>query len=129
MSIEDRVENNTKPKIKSFKDLKVWQESMGLAKDIYKILETFPKEEKFILCSQMKRAVISIPSNIAEGFRRRHNKEYKQFINIALGSSAELETQLILAKDLGFISSNGLNALITKLDYICRMLVNLSKKL
>ncbi len=116
-------------KIRDFKDLKVWQESMALVKEVYRVSILFPKDEQFILCSQMKRAAISIPSNIAEGFRRKHNKEYNRFINIALGSSSELETQLILAKDLNFIKENDLVKLLEKLDYICRMLVNLSKKL
>lgn len=116
-------------KIKDFKDLKVWQESMSLAREIYRVTKLFPKEEQFILCSQMKRSAISIPSNIAEGFRRKYNKEYNQFINIALGSSAELETQLILSKDFKFISNDDFLKILEKIDYICRMLVNLSKKL
>ena len=116
-------------KIRDFKDLKVWQESMTLVREIYRVTKLFPKDEQFILSSQMKRAAISIPSNIGEGFRRKHNKEYKQFINIALGSSAELETQLVLAKDLSFIRNDDLSKILEKLDYICRMLMNLSKKL
>jgi four helix bundle protein len=81
----------------SFKDLKVWQRGVDLTLEVYKLCKQMPKEEKFGLCSQMQRAAVSIPSNIAEGYRRNNRQEYKQFCGIALGSSAELETQLIVA--------------------------------
>ena len=80
-------------KIKNFQDLRIWQIGIEVVKDIYILTKKFPKEELYGLISQMRRSAISIPSNIAEGFRRYHNKEYKQFLYIALGSCAELETQ------------------------------------
>ena len=88
----------------NFKELLVWQKSRELVKEIYLVTEKFPKEEQFGLISQLRRAAISIPSNIAEGCGRRTNKDTKRFIEIAQGSSFEVETQLILAYDLGFIS-------------------------
>ena len=86
--------------LQSYKELQVWQRSIELVKEIYKITKEFPKEELYGLVSQMRRAVISIPSNIAEGYRRRSLGEYIRFLSIADASSAELETQLIIAKDL-----------------------------
>jgi len=115
--------------IKNFKDLRVWQKGIELVKEVYKITGNFPKEELYGLSSQIRRAAISVPSNIAEGFRRRHNKEYKQFLSISLGSCAEVETQVIIAKELSYIDKNTEEFLMDKIDHICGMLVNLSKKL
>ena len=89
----------------------------------------FPKEELYGLTSQMRRSAVSIPSNIAEGFRRYHNKEYKQFLYIALGSCAELETQIIIANELDYINETDKTELIEKIKYICRMTVKLINKL
>ena len=86
--------------LKSYKELIVWQKSIKLVMEIYKITNEFPKSETYGLSSQMQRAVISIPSNIAEGYTRKNLKEYIQFLHIAYGSSAELETQLIIAREL-----------------------------
>ncbi len=85
------------------KDLDVWKKSIKLVKKIYKITRSFPKDENFALVSQIKKSAISIPSNIAEGCARKSDKELIQFLYIALGSIAELETQLIISKELGFI--------------------------
>jgi four helix bundle protein len=83
-----------------YTDLIVWQKAFLLAEKIYLITEDFPAEERYGLTSQMRRAAVSIPSNIAEGYRRRHHQEWRQFVHIAFGSAAELETQLLLAKKL-----------------------------
>jgi four helix bundle protein len=88
----------------SYRDLIIWQKSMKLTKDIYSIVNNFPKEEIYGLTSQVKRCAISIPSNIAEGRGRSSNKEFVRFLQISLGSLYELETQLELARELGFIS-------------------------
>jgi four helix bundle protein len=82
----------------NFKELQVWQKGMELVNFIYEITGKFPKSEMYILASQMQRAAISIPSNIAEGHRRNHRQEYVQFLGIALGSAAELETQILISK-------------------------------
>ena len=116
-------------KIRTFRDLRVWQKGITLVKEIYKITKDFPKEEQYGLTSQMKRASISIPSNLAEGFRRRYNKEHKQFLSIALGSCAELETQVVIAKELSFLDENNEKILLELLNHICGMIVNLDKKL
>lgn len=86
-----------------YKDMEVWKYSRQLVVDIYKLVERLPKDEVFGLSSQIKRSVISIPSNIAEGCSRYSDKDTSKFIDIAIGSIAELDTQLILAEDLGFI--------------------------
>jgi len=116
-------------KIRTFRDLKVWQKGIELVKEVYKITSNFPKEEQYGLVSQLRRASISVPSNIAEGFRRKHAKEHKQFLNIALGSCAELETQIFIAKELGYINEQNEQALVGLLNHICGMTVNLSKKI
>lgn len=87
-------------KMKSHKELIVWQKSMRLVEEVYKITQKLPKSEVFGLSSQMQRAAIAIPSNIAEGAKRGHKLEYIQFLRVANGSAAELETQLILAEKL-----------------------------
>ena len=117
-------------KIKSYTDLLVWQKSMELVKKVYVITKTFPKEEIYGLTSQMRRASVSIPSNIAEGFMRQHKPEMIQFLFISLGSCGELHTQLVIAKELGFITDGQLNHLTTNhLFFISRMLQNLIKSL
>ena len=116
-------------KIKSFKDLRIWQKGIEIVSDIYISTKNFPKEELFSLTSQLRRSAISIPSNIAEGFKRFHNKEYKQFLFITLGSCAELETQIIIAKELKYINENEEAKLVEKLDHIGKMISSLIKKL
>lgn len=86
--------------IREYKDLIVWQKSILLVKEIYVVTGLLPKEEVYNLSSQMRRAALSIPSNIAEGYCRRGKKEYMQFLGIASGSAAELETQIIVAKEI-----------------------------
>jgi len=93
--------------IHSYKDLTVWKRAMELVMAIYELTENFPKSEQYGLTSQMRRAVISIPSNIAEGRRRGHRKEFIQFLSNAYGSGAELETQIEIAKQLS--ETKGLN--------------------
>lgn len=90
-------------KITTFTDLNAWKESHKLVLIIYKITRTFPKEELFGLVTQMRRCVVSITSNVAEGFSRQSYKEKLQFYSIALGSLAELQNQLIVARDVGYI--------------------------
>lgn len=87
-------------KIRSYRDLIVWQKSMDLVTEIYKLTRQFPKSETYGIAQQMQRAAVSIPSNIAEGYKRNHLPEYIQFLSIANGSGAELETQLELCKRL-----------------------------
>ena len=86
-----------------YKDLRIWQDSIELVVDIYKLTKMLPKEEIYALTNQIRRAVVSIPSNIAEGANRNTNKEFVQFLYIALGSASEVETQLIIANRLGYL--------------------------
>jgi len=116
-------------KIKNFQDLRIWQIGIEVVKDVYILTKKFPKEELYGLTSQMRQSAVSIPSNIAEGFRRYHNKEYKQFLYIALGSCAELETQIIIANELDYTNDNSKTEVIEKIKYICRMTIKLINKL
>jgi len=110
-----------------YKQLIVWQKSMELVKEIYLISNSFPTEEKYGLASQMRRAAVSIPSNIAEGYRRG-TKEYKHFLSISDGSTAELETQLLIAENLyHHIQYKNAFSLITEIQKILSTIIrNLS---
>ncbi len=116
-------------KIESFKDLIVWQKAFFLAKEIYRITGQMPSEEKFGITSQIRRSVVSIPSNIAEGYGRRRLKEYDRFLSIALGSLNELETQLLLIHDLGYINNESANECLPVIEEVGRLLGGLIKKL
>ncbi len=113
----------------TYKDLIVWQKSYQLVLDVYAKTKLFPKEEMFGLTSQMRRASISIPSNIAEGNSRGSKKEYVQFLRIAFASGAELETQLLLCKDLGLIKDKDYITMDILLTEVMKMLNVLIKKL
>ncbi|MEN3368619.1 MAG: hypothetical protein V7609_762 [Verrucomicrobiota bacterium] len=106
----------------NYKDLLVWQKGIALAKVIYRLTQSFPAEEKFGLVSQMRRAAVSIPSNLAEGQARHTTGEFVQFISHAEGSSAELDTQLILAVELGFCKKLAALSIYESIDEIRRML-------
>jgi four helix bundle protein len=114
-------------KIKNFKDLNIWKLGVEIVEDIYSLTKNFPKEELYGLCSQMRRCAVSMPSNIAEGFARKHNKEYKQFLYIALGSCSELETQIEVASRLKYITNTEKENILEKLNHITRMIINLIK--
>jgi four helix bundle protein len=116
-------------KTQNYKDLVVWQKGIALAKTTYQITAKFPVEEKFDLVSQMRRAAVSIPSNIAEGQARHTTGEFIQFISHAEGSVAELETQLILSIELGFANAENAKPAFVLLDDIRRMLNGLRRKL
>jgi four helix bundle protein len=113
----------------SYRDLKVWQFSMDLAEQIYCLTESFPKHEVYQLSSQMQRAAVSIPSNIAEGHARDSTKEFLRHLSIALGSLAELETQVIIAERRVYIEKEKLLFILNKTDETGRMLRGLQKSL
>lgn len=115
--------------MRTHKDLTVWQKSMDLVEKVYKITGKLPKSELFGLISQMQRSSIAIPSNIAEGAKREHKKEYIQFLSIANGSASELETQLILASKLYPEFKVEIEKSLVMLDEILRMLYSLMKSL
>ena len=112
-----------------FKDLIVWQKAMDLCVDIYLLTDLFPTHEKFGLISQIKRCVVSISSNIAEGAGRNSKNEFKHFLSVSLGSSFELETQLILANRINYFNNKKLDEVLAKLDEVQKMITGLQKSL
>ena len=115
-------------KIKTFSDLKAWQESHNLVLLIYHITKSFPKQEIFVLTSQMRRAVISVTSNIAEGFGRQGYKEKVQFYYLAQGSLTELKNQIITAKDIGYLNASDFSKLTTQANLAHQILQGLITK-
>jgi len=113
----------------NFKELKVWKAGIEVSKTTFQLCRAFPSEEKYGLISQMVRAAISIPSNIAEGCGRKSNKELHHFLNIALGSSFELETQFIIAKEFGYINQETLDATCIQITEIQKMIYGFQKSL
>ena len=113
----------------SYKDLQVWQKSIQLVKEIYLITEKFPQSEKFGLVDQLRRAAISIPSNIAEGYGRNSPKERAQFISLARGSAAEVEAQLTVSRELGFVTSLDSTKAEQLVTEVLKMLTGLRKSL
>lgn len=113
--------------MRTFKDLDAWKVGIELTTMIYALCRQLPEEEKYGLSSQMKRSAVSIPSNIAEGFRRNHRTEFKHFLAIALGSLAELETQVIIATELGYVNVSP--ELEDKLDHMGRLITALKNSL
>ena len=117
------------PKPTHYKDLLVWQKGMLLAKLVYKLTTQFPAEERYGLTSQLRRAAVSVPSNIAEGQARSGTKEFLQFLSHAGGSLAEIETQLLLSVELGFVQRSDVDASLKELHELQRMIPALKRKL
>jgi len=115
--------------IASFRDLRVWQEGIELVKEIYHLCVRLPKDELFASANQMKRAAVSIPSNIAEGHSRKHRAEYRQSVYVALGSLAELDTQLAITRELQLLDEASLASAVARIDRLRAMLVTLGRKL
>ncbi len=113
----------------NFEKLLFWQKSMVLAKDLYLLTLEINKDEKFGLISQLKRAAVSIPSNIAEGSARKSNKEFGHFLDISLGSAFELQTQLILTKELGLVNDEKVSAILVNLSEIQKMIFTFKNNL
>lgn len=113
----------------NYKKLNVWISSISLVKNIYNLTRKFPKEEMFVLTQQLRRAAISIPSNIAEGAGRNSNAQFKNFLQISIGSCFEVETQLIISKELEYISEEELETISKELDSIMKMNHNIQKTL
>lgn len=113
----------------NFKNLKIWQKSRELVKEVFLLTREFPAEEKFGLTSQILRSVYSIPSNIAEGSGRSSNKDFSRFLDISLGSAFELETQLILASDINYLSEMQLQHIQDLLNEIQKMIYSFKTKL
>ena len=116
--------------IKSYKDLLIWQKGIKIVCLVYQLVKSFPQEELYALTSQIKRASISIPSNIAEGYGRNTDKSFSHFLDISRGSLNELETQLIIAKELDFITDFNLyNEIVSLIEEESKMINSFSKSL
>jgi len=113
----------------NYKKLKIWEKSMELSLSVYQVTNTFPSEERFGLTSQIRRCAVSIPSNIAEGSSRDSSKDFSRFLRISIGSSFELETQLLLSKELGFLSERNFDHVKDILDEVQKMLNSFIKKM
>ena len=111
-----------------YRDLVVWQQAMNVAVETYRLTSAFPKDEMFGLTSQMRRAAVSIASNIAEGEGRKSKKEFAHFLGFSLGSKAELETQLILCERVGLASNSEISFLKCSLDEVGKMLAKLKER-
>ena len=112
-----------------YKELKVWQKAIDLAVEVYRITEKLPREERFGLVTQINRCVVSIPSNIAEGAGRNTNKDFDHFLGISLGSSFELDTQLVISNRLGYVVSDDFEKIEVELEHIQNMIVKLKQSL
>jgi four helix bundle protein len=115
--------------MKTFRDLFIWQKGMTLVTNTYQITQSFPKEELFGLTSQIRRSAISLPSNIAEGYGRESNKEFSRFINIAISSLFELQTQIEIAKNINYLNENEFKNLYEETRELEAMIISFSKKL
>ena len=115
--------------MRNFRELKIWQKGFEIAVDTYELTASFPSSEKFGICSQMTRAAVSIPSNVAEGSSRKSEKDYNRFIEISLGSSFELETQLLIAKAVAYGDRVQTDNLLVKLNEEQRMLASFMNSL
>jgi four helix bundle protein len=115
--------------LRNYKELKVWQKSYQLCLEVYRITRGFPGEEKYGLISQIRRATVSVPSNIAEGYGRKTTREYIRSLYLAYGSNCELETQILLSNDLGYMKAQEKESLQGNIEEVERMLKALIKSL
>ncbi|MEO0083549.1 MAG: four helix bundle protein [candidate division WOR-3 bacterium] len=127
MNSRQKTGNRIQGRLEKFQDLSVWQKAHQLVLEIYKITRNFPNEERFCLVPQMRRAVVSVPANIAEGFKKQGKRDKVNFYNIAQGSLEELRYYLILSKDLGYI--NDTKKINSDIEEISKMLVGLIKSI
>lgn len=115
--------------INSYRDLLVWQKSMSLVTEVYKITQSFPSTEMYALTNQIRRSAVSIPSNIAEGYGRNSTADYKRFLQIAVGSLFELQTQIEIALNLNYVSKDIFDEIFEKAKELDRMLSSLIRKI
>lgn len=115
--------------INSYKDLIVWQKAIELVKEVFELTKQFPKEEMYGISSQMRRAAVSIPSNIAEGSGRRFSNEWSQFYSFAYGSTLELETQLIISRDLKLAPTSSFTKSFALIEEISKIIWTISRNL
>ncbi|MEZ4809302.1 MAG: four helix bundle protein [Allomuricauda sp.] len=113
--------------MRNFRELEIWKRGIELVKEVYQLIDNFPKMERYGLSSQISRSAVSIPSNIAEGCSRESQKDFSRFLQIALGSSYELETQLLISKDLGYIEIEPYSNCMDKLSELQKSINSLKK--
>ncbi len=113
----------------NFKKLSIWAKSMDFVTDIYRTTNTFPSSERFGLVSQLQRAAVSVPANIAEGSAKSSNKDFARFLEIAIGSTFEVETELVVSFNLNYINAEQLNQLVDKLSELQKMIIGFKEKL
>ncbi|HEU5412049.1 MAG TPA: four helix bundle protein [Candidatus Acidoferrales bacterium] len=118
-----------KQAIRNYRDLLVWQKAMSLVEEVYQLTSRFPSDERFGLVAQLRRAAVSIPSNIAEGQARKSTREFVQFLSLAEGSLAEVDTQLLLSERLGLCAEHDVRRLFSIIEEIRKMLMALSARL
>lgn len=121
--------DNNKVSAKNYRELLVWQEGIQLAKAVYKLTEKFPRQETYALADQIRRAVVSVPSNIAEGQARKAPADFRRFLHISLGSLAEVDTQLVLAQEFGYLSKEDINVLDEQIQSLRKKLYALINSL
>ena len=121
--------DNNKVSAKNYRELLVWQEGIKLAKAVYKLTEKFPRQETYALADQIRRAVVSVPSNIAEGQARKAPADFRRFLHISLGSLAEVDTQLVLAQEFGYLSKEDIVILDEQIQSLRRKLYALINSL
>lgn len=112
-----------------FRELQVWQRARALVRDVYLVSEHFPPDERFGITAQVRRCAISVPANIAEGCGRRGRRELARFVDVATGSAYELESHLLIARDLALVKSDDISPLLAEVDELKRMLIGLSRSL
>ncbi|MFZ0980371.1 MAG: four helix bundle protein [Candidatus Acidiferrales bacterium] len=116
-------------RVTHYKELKIWQKGMSLAKSVYRLTMRFPADERFGLSAQMRRAAVSVPSNIAEGQARHGTREFLQFLSHASGSLAELETQVLLSMDLGYCKESEVSSIANEIGELQKMVAAIRRKL
>jgi len=126
---ENNIFQQKNRSIESYRDLLVWQRSMAVVETVYRLTARFPQSEQFGLRAQMRRAAVSVPSNIAEGYGRRSTGEYRHHLSISRGSLLELETQVLISKRLKYLQSNDTEALLSELEQLGNMLRSLISKI
>ncbi len=123
------MKNMSTVEIRDYRDLLIWQKGIAIVKEVYLLTQRFPQAEIYGLSNQLRRAAVSIPSNIAEGQSRQHTAEFRQFLHLALGSLAELDTQFIIAHELSYISQENLTNVGSQIIELRKMIYSLIKKL
>ncbi len=113
----------------NFRELLAWRQAMLVAKGIYAVIKKLPPEEKYVLGDQMRRAAVSVPSNIAEGQSRGSDKEFYHFLSIAQGSASELETQLLLAEGIGYFTNEDIQPILEQIQYLHAIIRKFQKQL